>query len=123
MSCLISLTLSEHPPISGIDIPDLAYPSDERIDITAEEPGSRVRMGTLVSAALTHKPSRPEFKFAPDSAVEGSGFELVWGFSRRQEGHAVPLLCLWHADHQGSDQEGGGSENPDRGLPSAACSG
>jgi hypothetical protein len=32
-------------------------------------------LGALVSAALTHKPSRPEFKFAPDSALEGSGFE------------------------------------------------
>jgi hypothetical protein len=35
MSCLISLTLSEHPPISGMDIPGLAYLTDERVDITA----------------------------------------------------------------------------------------
>ncbi len=38
-------------------------------------PAIAIFLGALVSAALTHKPSRPEFKFAPDSALEGGGFE------------------------------------------------
>ena len=31
--------------------------------------------------ATTAMPEISEFRFAPDSPVEGSGFELVWGFS------------------------------------------
>ena len=52
------------------------------------------RRGSSMATSRQCRSSMPKFKFAPDSALKGAGFEPVWGFSCQVVVFGfLPVLC------------------------------